>query len=213
VLMMASKFRYVEDVIKGKRIVESGIRGKIISYQNSFCAKVAMQERWNSKPQISGGGVLIDNGCHSVDIARYLLGPIQAIQAQAGISAQGLSVEDTVRVQFRTRSGVIGLVDLSWAINTESETYIAVYGTEGTMLIGWSGARFRQDGSPHWTAFGTGYRKIDACAAQLKNLIGTIRGKESPLITVGDAMASVQVIEAAYSSMSQDHWVPVEVAS
>jgi len=39
-LMMASKFRYVDDVIKAKAIVESGILGSMILYENTFCSKV-----------------------------------------------------------------------------------------------------------------------------------------------------------------------------
>src|SRR5206468_10874956 len=88
-LMMASKFRYVDDIIKAKAIIESGILGRIILYENSFCSKISMQDRWNADRGISGGGVLIDNGSHSADIARYLLGPIVDVQAQNGIPAQG----------------------------------------------------------------------------------------------------------------------------
>ena len=92
-LMMASKFRYVDDLIKAKVILESGALGRVVLYENSFCAPVSMAERWNADPRVSGGGVLIDNGSHSVDIARYLLGPIRAVSAQPGARIQPLEVE------------------------------------------------------------------------------------------------------------------------
>lgn len=209
-MMMASKFRYVDDVIKARGIVESGILGEIVLYENTFCGKVTMDDRWNSDKKIAGGGVLIDNGSHSVDIARYLLGPIREVQAQRGVPAQKLEVEDTVRLQFKTHKGVIGMVDLSWSINKEMDSYISLFGTEGTLHVGWAGSKYRQDGSSRWIPFGAGYDKVKAFRSQLENFIAAARGQQMPLITTRDALASVRVIEAAYASSEQNHWHPVE---
>jgi len=209
-LMMASKFRYVDDIIKTKAIVESGILGRIVMYENSFCSKITMGDRWNAQKDVSGGGVLIDNGSHSADIARYLLGPIQDVQAQTGPRAQGLDVEDTVRVQFLTQGGVIGTFDLSWSITKESPHYVQVFGSEGTLQVGWSGSKYRQDGSSKWVPFGTGYDKLKAFARQLSNFVGCLKGREVPVITAEDSLASVQVVETAYRSAGRDNWMKVE---
>ncbi len=208
-LMMASKFRYVDDVIKAKSLIESGILGKIVMFENSFCARVPMEGRWNAQKEISGGGVLIDNGCHSVDIARYLLGPIGKVQAEFGPRTQDIEVEDSVRLQFRSESDAVGIIDLSWSINKESDSYISLFGTDGTLHVGWRGSRYRQEGSSRWTAFGSGYDKIGALSGQLTNFVRTIRGEEIPLITPQDSLASVRVIETAYASAASDHWLQV----
>jgi predicted dehydrogenase len=212
-LMMASKFRYVDDIIKAKAIVESGILGRIILYENTFCSKITMGDRWNADKAVSGGGVLIDNGSHSVDIARYLLGPIVDVQAQNGLPTQGLDVEDTVRVQFLTQSGVIGIIDLSWSITKETPHYVQVFGSDGTLQVGWSGSKYRQDGSSKWVPFGNGYDKLKAFARQLSNFIACLKGREVPVISAEDSLASVQVVETAYRSASRNNWLRVgEVA-
>ena len=208
-LMMASKFRYVDDVIKAREIIESGILGEIILYENVFCSAVDMQDRWNANPAVSGGGVLIDNGTHSVDIARYLLGSIVKVQAEKGRQAQGLEVEDTARLYFRTANRAMGAVDLSWTLHKERDAYIEVFGPEGMLSIGWQGSKYRQHESMDWIEFGDGYDKLAAFSNQLKNFIGVIRGTEQPLITAEDSVASVSVIEAAYRSMDMDKWMPV----
>jgi predicted dehydrogenase len=209
-LMMASKFRYVDDIIKAKDIVDSRILGDIILFENMFCSKVDMRDRWNSNKEISGGGVLIDNGSHSVDIARFLLGPIVEVQAEEGKRAQKLQVEDTSRLYFRTQSGVAGIMDLSWSIHKEKEYYIALYGTEGVLSIGWKGSEYKQSEKPEWIRFGSGYDKIAAFKSQIENFIGSIRGREVPLINAKDGLESVKVIEAAYESMSMNKWVEVK---
>ncbi len=208
-LMMASKFRYVDDVLEAKAIVNSGKLGHLVLYENAFCSGVDMSERWNSDRALSGGGVLIDNGTHAVDIARYLLGPIDKIRAQPGNSVQGLEVEDTMQLRFLARDGVIGTVDLSWSINKESAHYISIYGSDGALQVGWQGSRYRCRGDEDWTTFGSGYSKVAAFRRQLENVIGSLRGTEEPLIRPYDAWASVQVIEAAYRSVNEDLWAPV----
>jgi predicted dehydrogenase len=210
-LMMASKFRYVEDVAKAKGIVEAGILGRIVLYENIFCSRVDMRGRWNARPEVSGGGVLIDNGSHSVDIARYLLGPIVEVQAQHGVRSQDLPVEDTSRLLFRSHDGVMGSVDLSWSIHKEVDAYIILYGSAGTLRIGWKGSQYRQSEKNEWVPFGGGYRK-DACIRrQVENFVRSIQGSELPVIGGQDGLASVRVIEAAYRSAAMTKWVPVDV--
>ena len=209
---MASKFRYVEDVVRAKGIVTSGILGDIVLFENAFTSRVDMKGRWNSNPKISGGGVLIDNGTHSVDLMRYFLGPISAVQVIEGKRSQDLDVEETVRIFLRSVDNVIGNVDLSWSINKELDRYISIYGTHGTVLIGWRESKFRQSSSDEWVVFGKGYDKVQAFRGQIDNFVGAIRGDEVLRISADEAVASVGVVEAAYQSLTNSHWTDVEPA-
>ena len=210
ILTMATKFRYVDDVIKAKSIVDSGILGEVILIENTFASRVDMSGRWNSDPSAAGGGVLIDNGTHSVDLTRFFLGPIDAVMAVEGRRVQGLLVEDTAQLFLRSHEGIRATIDLSWSINKERDAYLDIYGSAGTIRIGWSASRYRQTSSPDWVEFGHGYDKNRALKSQLCNFAGAIRGTEPLRITAEDALASVQVIEAAYRSMANDGWVGVE---
>ena len=209
-LMMASKFRYVDDLIKAKGVVDSGILGDIVLFENVFCSKVDMRDRWNANKNVAGGGVLVDNGSHSVDIARYLFGPIAMVQAEEGKRVQKLEVEDTARLYFRTESEAMGAVDLSWSLFKERESYIELFGTEGVLSIGWKCSKYRQSEKLDWVVFGKGYDKLACFSKQLENFVGCLKGRELPVITAIDSLESVKVIEAAYQSMNINKWVKVE---
>lgn len=206
---MASKFRYAEDVVRAKSIVESGTVGDVILFENTFASRVDMSRRWNSDPAVSGGGVLIDNGTHSVDILRFLLGPLTAVSAVSGRPVQNLRVEDTVRLSALTATGVLAGIDLSWGLNKECDSYIDLYGTAGTLHVGWRESRYRTTSSSDWVRFGTGYDKLDSLRREVENFCGAIRGREALRITADDALASTLAIEAAYESLRSGQWVGI----
>ncbi len=209
VFTMASKFRYVEDVRKAKTLIESGAIGEVVLFENVFTGRVDMSQRWNSNPAVAGGGVLIDNGTHSVDVTRYCLGELAEVQAMEGNRIQFLPVEDTAKMFVRSRDGVLGSIDLSWSVSKELPYFIAVYGSSGTILVGWRESKYRNAGDADWTVFGSGYDKVEAFKRQIENFAGAVRGEESLVVTPEDALASVQVIEAAYRSLARGAWEPI----
>jgi predicted dehydrogenase len=209
-LTMASKFRYVEAIIRAKGIVMSGILGEIILFENAFTSRVDMTSRWNADPAISGGGVLIDNGTHAVDLMHYFFGPLAEVQVVEGERSQGLPVEETVRLSVRSVSGVIGSSDLSWSIDKELDSYMNIYGSHGTVAVGWRESKYWQSSSRDWVVFGNGYNKTEAFRRQIDNFAKAVQGEAVLRITAEDAVASVEVIEAAYAALHRNHWVDVD---
>lgn len=208
-LTMASKFRYVDDVIKLKSLIASGVLGQVLQVENAFTARVDMADRWNSDPAVAGGGVLIDNGTHSVDILRYLIGPLTEVKAVQFPTVQKVPVEDTVQLFVRSAKGIPATVDLSWSINKERDTFLNVFGSHGTAMVGWRESKYRQHSARDWVKFGDGYNKVQAFRDELGNFARACRDGEALLITARDALASVQVIEAAYRSLREPAWATV----
>jgi len=208
-LAMASKFRYVEDVVRAKRLVDCGALGDLILCENVFTSHVDMSARWNSIPEISGGGVLIDNGTHSIDLMRYFLGPLARVHVLEGKRSAGLRVEETVVVFVRSATGVIGSIDLSWIITKQRDSYLDIYGSRGTLSIGWKQSKYFDNAHGEWVVFGNGYNKLSAFRSQIENFSRAIRGEEVALITDEDALASVSVVETAYAALRQNQWISV----
>lgn len=208
ILTMASKFRYVCDVVAAKELVSYGKIGDIILFENAFTSFVDMSGRWNADPAVSGGGVLIDNGTHSLDIARYFLGPIKELRVIEGRRCQGLDVEETVNIFIKSEEGVLGNIDLSWTIQKPLENYVQIHGSKGTLCIGWKDSKYRV-GNGEWISFGKGYDKVRAFMNQISNFSKAIRGEGKLRVTAQDGVASVRAVEAAYKALQDEPWTKV----
>lgn len=209
VFTMASKFRFVPDVLAARQIILDGRIGEPLLFENQFTGVVDMSRRWNSNPAVSGGGVLIDNGTHSLDILRFFVGPVVEVMVVEGRRIQPLPVEDTVHVFARSQSGVLGSIDLSWSLAKGSPWFISLHGTRGGIQIGWKESVYRESGGQDWIRFGSGYDKRVAFRGQLANFLGAIRGREPLVITSAEGIASVAAVQAAYAALRGVTWTPV----
>jgi predicted dehydrogenase len=206
-LMMGSKFRYISDLIHAKGLIQAGIIGQVLVFEIDFRDAVDMRNRWNIRPEISGGGVLIDTGSHAIDIARYLVDPILKVRAEEASRVQTPEVEDTVRLDLRTTSGVIGTINLSWTIKNASDDYIRIYGTQGTLCIGWKNSMYRPNGAADWIRFGEGYSTLKAVTRQMINLVEVVANEGVPETSAEDGLEAVRVVEAAYQSLPTGKWL------
>ena len=209
ILSMASKFRFVDDVIRAREMIDAGEIGTPLMLENVFTGVVDMAGRWNADPAVSGGGVLIDNGTHSVDIVRYLLGPIAEVLAVPAPRVQPVAVEDGVTLLARTVDGAQATIETSWSVHKDRAAFVCVHGTQGSVEVGWKGSRIRRGRTGLWEAFGTGYDKVAAFARQVDHFAAVLRGEDRTLPDAHDALASVAVIQAAYRSMRRGAWTLV----
>jgi predicted dehydrogenase len=209
-LMMGSKFRYISDLIHAKGLIQAGILGQVLVFEIDFRDAVDMRDRWNIRPEISGGGVLIDTGSHAIDIARYLIDPILKVRAEEASRVQSPKVEDTVRLDLCTSSGVIGTINLSWTIKNSSDDYVRIYGTQGTLCIGWKNSMYRPNGAVDWIRFGEGYSTLKAVTRQMINLVEVITQDGVPETRAEDGLEAVRVVEAAYQSLPTGKWLNIQ---
>jgi predicted dehydrogenase len=85
-----------------------------------------------------------------------------------------------------------------------------VYGSDGTISVGWSQSKYRHTSARDWNIFGNGYDKRQALRSQIENFSRAILVDEPLLITPEDSLASVEVIEAAYYALLCNRWTPID---
>jgi predicted dehydrogenase len=206
VLTMATKFRFCDDVNRAALIMSSGRIGVIRLVEVAFTSRVDMSGRWNVDPAVSGGGVLVDNGTHAVDLVRHLLGPISEVLAVETSRPVGFVVDDTARLNLRTDGGVDAHVDLSWSIDKSLADFVRVYGTLGELRVGWRESAWRPHGG-EWESIGAGYAKFAAMGGALDAFCRAVRGDAPLPVTVDDGIAAALCIDAAYESLRRGAWV------
>jgi predicted dehydrogenase len=212
-LLMASRPRFVADIIHTKGLIQAGILGRVLEFEGDFRDLVDMRNRWNIRREISGGGVLIESGGSAIDVAGYLFGHLLGVRAAEASRIQSADVEDTVRLDLRTISGILGTVHLSWNLKNAGDDYFRIYGTHGTLCIGWKKSMYRPNEAKDWINFGEGYNTLRTFARQMSHLIDVVSGEENPEISAGDVIESVRTIEAAYQSLQTGQFVKIHPAT
>lgn len=115
-LMYGFNHRYHESVQDSLAILRSGDLGRVINMRGVYGkAKLITfnQPDWRTKRDIAGGGVLLDQGIHMVDLMRLLGGDFVEVHSFISNSHWGYDVEDNAYALMRTADGVVGMLNSS----------------------------------------------------------------------------------------------------
>lgn len=208
VLTMASKYRFVDDVLAAHEMLRRGDIGQVESLHVTFTGVLDTTGTWRDRPAIGGGGVIADNGAHVAELVRFLAGEISEVEARADGSPGELHVEMEADLHFRAGEVRAGAT-LSWRRQVHAP-YVVVVGTAGTLRLGWAGSEAVLGDEMH--LFGSGYDKERAFGANLEDVVAAVHGERAPRVSVDDAIASVAVVESLYRSMESRLWEPVAVS-
>lgn len=174
---------------------------------------------WFYDIQQSGGGVLMDMGCHGLAWFRWMLGgnpKIRSVYATMNTFLHGgrTRAEDNSVTVVEFENGLIGLCENSWARHGGMDDRVEVYGTGGVIYAdlfhgnaaltysekGYGYAMEKAGTTQGWTftifeeAFNQGYPQ------ELKHFIDCVRHDTKPLVTGEDGRAVLEMIYAAYAS-------------
>lgn len=114
-LMYGFNHRLHGSVRRAREVVTSGELGRIVSlrgvYGRSYVADPP--DAWRARPEVAGGGILLDQGIHLLDLARMFAGDFVEVHAFVATSAPGLALEDNAYALMRTADGVVAMVHSS----------------------------------------------------------------------------------------------------
>ncbi len=115
-LMYGFNHRYHHSVQDAQAIIENGKLGKIINMRGVYGKSKIItfnQPDWRTKREIAGGGVLLDQGIHMLDLMRLFVGEFKEVHSFISNGHWGYDVEDNAYAIMRTEEGVVGMLNSS----------------------------------------------------------------------------------------------------
>jgi predicted dehydrogenase len=111
VLKVGFRHRYRDSLIRAREMVRSGAIGRLIQLRAryGYGARAEHELEWRADAELAGGGALLDEGVHIVDLFHWFAGPAQRAQAELQTAVWDLGrLEDNAFAMLRFAAGVVG---------------------------------------------------------------------------------------------------------
>ena len=119
------------------RLVKAGKLGQIVSARMQFsCWYPDIPGAWRQKKALGGGGCIMDLAVHCMELIYSITGEnITEVQAFLGTNTFNYEVEDSATIGFKTKSGILGHIDVNFNIPDSAATSrLELYGTSGSII-------------------------------------------------------------------------------
>jgi len=137
-LMYGFNHRYHESVQEALRIIKSGELGNVINLRGVYGKSKLItfnQPDWRTKREIAGGGVLLDQGIHMVDLMHLFAGKFTEVHSFISNSHWGYDVEDNAYALMRTEAGVVAMLNSS-ATQWRHRFHLDINCDKGSVILG-----------------------------------------------------------------------------
>jgi predicted dehydrogenase len=219
---------YTPKTLKSLDAVGRGAVGKVL-WVRSRETHSGPHSSWFWDPAASGGGAMIDLGCHCVEIARSFIGkdvrPVE-VMCWADTQVHPISVEDHAVGLVRYANGAVGQFEVSWAFRGGMDLRDEVAGTEGTIWLN----HWLRTGLEMFSSGGTGdyvAEKAEGATGWLfpvgdetgalgygemfDDMFNCLDRGATPRETFYDGWVVNAILDAAYASAKSKRWEPVDL--
>lgn len=209
--------RYHPAYMKAREIFEKNGIGKLdfIRARYGFGGRPGYGKEWRFKKAIAGGGEMLDQGVHMIDMARWFLGDFEMVHGIVENFFWGGDVEDNGFLLMRTKKGQIAQIHVSWT-NWDWVHSFEMVGRDGYLLIDGLDSRYkgpervvwgRRDPTfahPHEEIFVfSEERKQHSLRREMEHFADAVHGNAAArknLPTGADALAAFGIVEKVYKS-------------
>ncbi len=198
-----------------REAVRSGKLGKLVigdAYQKYYRAhEYYASGEWRATWELDGGGCLMNQGVHGIDLLLYIMGDVKRLNARCRTLVRNLAVEDTAVASVEFVNGALGVIEGTTSVSPGMGCKLEISGDDGTIILdgdkitAWDVAGDDTVQAEEQTDKGAA---SDAAAgitetghvAHVADLVDAIRNDREPEIPGREARRAVEVIKAIYLS-------------
>jgi predicted dehydrogenase len=168
---------------------------------------------WRGTWRYDGGGALMNQSVHTIDLLLWIMGPVESISAKIATLAHKIEVEDLAVATLRFTNGALGVIEGSTAISPGFSSRLEIHGENGSVIlkgeqvVTWE---FKDDeqiplpfplkkeasgGQADPTNFG-----VEGHHLQLKDMVDAVNTGREPLVNGREGRKAVELIQAIYRS-------------
>jgi len=215
-LCTISQHRFDPAVVELKSAIDSGKLGRLVfagAYTQWYRAQAYYDSGdWRGTWEIEGGGALINQSIHYIDLMQYLAGPVESLQGYtACLAHKKIAVEDTAVAAVRFRSGALGVIEGMTSAYPGFCARLEIFGTQGGVVIeddrvkewrlrdgeGYSGsleAGSSIAGSSSLDIWHHGHR------SQIADMLEAVRSDRLPLVDGNEGRKPLEIVLAVYAA-------------
>lgn len=216
-LSVISQHRFDPGIVELKKAIDAGQLGKL-TFGGSHTKWYRSQEYydsgdWRGTWALDGGGALMNQSVHYVDMVQYCLGPVTELSAYcATLSHERIEVEDIATATLKFASGALGLLEGNTTAYPGFCTRLDVYGTKGGVIIEndhikeWKVEGVENPHSAGGEGGGAGSAAIPAAShgRQIADVIDAILTDRDPLVTGENGRHPLEIVLKVYESARQN---------
>jgi len=218
-LAVSLQSRYLDAPRALKEAVEAGRLGRLTiasAYVKWYrSAEYYKSASWRGTLALDGGGALINQAIHTVDLLRWIAGPVVELSAYTGrLLHHNIEGEDTVAAALRFQNGALGVIEAGTSVFPGFKRRIEITGTEGTAVL--EGDNIStwalRDGSPNplpavaEVSDGSANPMAIDCEGHrrvLEDFAQSIRENRAPVVDGRQGRQALELVMAVYRSAAQ----------
>lgn len=206
--------RTMPEAIAARKAIQEGKLGRMVlgdAYLKYYRSPEYYESAgWRGTWQYDGGGALMNQGVHGIDLIQWMMGDIASVFAHTAALVRDIEVEDTAVVAVKFKNGAFGVIQGTTSVYPGQDTRFELHGENGSFIFGDQGIQTweliegtveRPDGS-ELTNPGADPKNIslDGHRILIEDMIDSIIENKEPLINGPEARKAVAVIMAIYES-------------
>jgi len=216
-------YRHMAHVLKARGLLQDNALGSLyfLRCRYGHGGRRGYEREWCTDAELSGGGVLLEQGIHIFDLARYLLGEPSRLVAQTRRYFWNFpTVEDNGFCLLETEQAQTAQIHISWTqwVNIfelelfGADGFLRLEGRDGhygPQRLVW-GVRQSDHSRPEHVIFDFP-GPDNAWDLEWQEFCSAIEQQREPLGSARDGLRAQQLVEAAYQSVSRHSWIDVPV--